>query len=184
MRVVAPSENTALAALTCDDMAMTDTSCSLCQGRSFDAEMHREQVWEDDLWRLTTSTGPGEPNPGFSYLEPKRHIPFITELDGEEARTLGTVLSRCTAALKEATGAELVYVYVFGGGIPHLHLHLAPHTTGDALNDSVIKGEVEEYPLESGATMVVSKDYPDVPSERLRAIAGRTRELLYADVSR
>ncbi len=37
---------------------------------------------------------------------------------------------------------SLVYVYVFGGGAPHLHIHLAPHRPGDALNDRMIKGEV------------------------------------------
>lgn len=160
---------------------MTKAACFLCQGPDSDADMGREQVWEDDLWRLTTSIGPGDPIPGFSYLEPKRHIPFITDLDGPEARTFGLVISRCAAALKVATAAELVYVYVFGGGIPHLHVHLAPHTTGDALNDAMLKGEFEEQPMDSGATMLMSKDYPDVPTERLRVVADRTRGLLAAD---
>ena len=42
---------------------------------------------------------------------------------------------RCVSrALRDETGSDLVYVYVFGGGIPHLHLHLTPHHPGDALN--------------------------------------------------
>lgn len=85
---------------------MAHASCFVCQGPEPDADLSREQVWEDDLWRLTTSVGPGEPIPGFSYLEPKRHIPFITDLDGEETRTLGPILSRCIAALKEAGRVE------------------------------------------------------------------------------
>lgn len=92
-----------------------------------------------------------------------------------EARTFGLVISRCAAALKEATGAEFVYVSIFGGGMPHLHVHLAPHTSGDALNDAMLKGQFEERPMESGATMLVSKDYPDVPVERLRAVVSRAR---------
>ena len=53
-----------------------------------------------------------------------------------------------------------MYVYVFGGHIPHLHVHLAPQTEGDALNTAMLKGEIVEQPLPSGAVALVSKDYP------------------------
>lgn len=89
--------------------------------------------------------------------------------------TFGPVLARCAAALKEATSAELVYVYVFGGGIPHLHVHLAPHVPGDALNEAMLRGEFEERPRSSGAVGLVSKDFPDVPREELVRVAGRVR---------
>jgi diadenosine tetraphosphate (Ap4A) HIT family hydrolase len=153
-------------------------SCLMCAAADGDAELGRVEVWSDDLWRLTTSIGPGDPTPGFSYLEPRRHIPHVADLDGAEAATFGPTLARCTAALKESTGCELVYVYVFGGGIPHLHVHLAPHTDGDALNDSMLRGEFEEQPLPSGATAYVSLDFPSLPNEELRAVAQRVRALL------
>ena len=155
-----------------------DKDCSLCAGPAGDADMYREQVWEDDLWRLTTSVGPGDPTPGFSYLEPKRHIPHVTDLAGAEAAAFGGVLARCTATLKEATDAELVYVYIFGGGIPHLHVHLAPHVPGDALNDSLLRGEFEQRQLPSGATAFYSKDFPAIPEQRLRETAATIRKLL------
>ena len=152
--------------------------CLLCRGPEGDRELGRIQVWEDDLWRLTTSVDEAETAAGFSYLEPKRHVPHVTDLDGEEAETFGGALARTTSALKEATGAELVYVYVFGGGIAHLHVHLAPHVRGDSLNDTMIRGEFEEEALPSGATRYVSKDFPAVPVEELRATAGRIAALL------
>lgn len=155
-------------------------TCVLCRGVDGDAELGRIQVWEDDLWRLTTSIHPSETTRGFSFLEPKRHIPDITALDGEEGRTFGTVIGTVTAALKEVIGADLVYVYVFGGHIDHLHLHLAPHTEGDSLNDSMIRGEFTEEPLPSGAVAIVSKDFPSVPEEELRATAGAIRDQLAA----
>lgn len=136
----------------------------------------REHVWQDDLWRLSTATS-GEVV-GFSYLEPRRHISDITALDGREAETLGPVIARVTAALKAATGAELVYVYVFGGGIPHLHIHLAPHRDGDGLNDAMIKGELETTKLPSGAEMFVSKDYPPLPEELHRQALAHLGALL------
>jgi diadenosine tetraphosphate (Ap4A) HIT family hydrolase len=143
-------------------MDPTLEACILCRGASGDSELARVQVWEDPLWRLSMAIE-GEVA-GFSYLEPKRHVPHITDLDGEEARTLGSVLGRVTEALKQAAEAESVYVYVFGGGIPHLHLHLAPHKEGDALNDQMIRGEVTEVHLPSGATAIASKDFPQLPA--------------------
>ena len=152
--------------------------CVLCRGTAADAELGREQVWEDALWRLTTSVGPGDVTPGFSYLEPKRHIASVADMDGDEAATFGTVLARCTAALREAAGAVLVYVYIFGDHVPHMHAHLAPHVAGDALNDSMVKGEVEERALPSGLMALVPKDYPEIEAERLRTVVESARRLL------
>lgn len=157
-------------------MGEDSQECALCRGAASDEELDRIQVWEDRLWRLTTARS-GEVA-GFSELEPKRHIPHVTDLDGEEAQTLGIVLARATSALREATGAELVYVYVFGGGIPHLHIHLAPHRTGDALNDRMIRGEVSETKLPSGATAIVSRDFPQLPASEHEAVGRRIRRAL------
>jgi len=154
----------------------TDPSCLLCRGPDGDPELDRIEVWRDDLWRLTVSIAAEVE--GFSYLEPLRHIRWITELDGEEARTFGDVIARATSALKEATGAEVVYVYVFGSGIPHLHVHLAPHREGDALNDQLIKGNIVEEKLPSGITRLVSDAFPPLEEERLRSAAERIRRAL------
>jgi len=52
-----------------------------------------------------------------------RHIPFLTDLDGGEATTPGPALARVSAALRAATAADKVYVYVFGDRVPHLHFN-------------------------------------------------------------
>ena len=152
-------------------MAEGVAGCTLCLGAESDKELERVQIWEDELWRLTTARE-GELL-GFSYLEPKRHIPHITDLDGEESRTFGTVLARTTSAIRDATGAEVVYIYVFGSGIPHLHLHLAPHRRGDPLNDRMIRGEVTESHLPSGATSFVSRDFPRLPLSQHEEVRAR-----------
>ncbi len=157
-------------------MGESAPACILCQGVETDKELERVQVWEDELWRLTTATE-GELL-GFSYLEPKRHVPHVEDLDGEEAATLGSALARCCRALKRATEAERVYVYVFGGGVPHLHLHLAPHREGDPLNAQMIKGEVVERRDPSGVTYLESKEYPPLPAEEHRAAIERIRAAL------
>src|SRR6185295_2692991 len=98
---------------------MPTPDCPICRGVAVDEELERIQVWEDALWRLTV--GLASEVPGFAYLEPKRHIGFVTDLDGPEAASFGPILARCTRALKETTGAPIVYVYIFGDGVPHLH---------------------------------------------------------------
>ncbi len=152
------------------------SECVLCRGVAGDAELQRVQAWEDDLWRLTLSLGAEVL--GFAYLEPKRHIPHITDLSGEEARTFGEVLARVTQVLREETGAELVYVYIFGGSVPHLHVHLAPHRPNDALNTQMIRGEVITEVLPSGAEQLISKDFPPLPEAEQRAVAQRVRQRL------
>jgi hypothetical protein len=82
--------------------------------------------------------------------------------------------------LKEITATEVVYVYIFGGGIPHLHVHLAPHSEGDALADAMIRGEVAQEKLPSGATALISKEFAPVPRAELEALATRARRLLSA----
>jgi diadenosine tetraphosphate (Ap4A) HIT family hydrolase len=143
--------------------------CPACRGAEGDPELHRLEVWSDDLWRLTTSLSSGVL--GFSYLEPRRHITAITAIDGEEAATLGSVLGRCSAAIRDATGAEQIYLYVFGSGIPHLHVMLAPHRQGDALSDWMLKGEAVETKLPNGAVLVSSAQHPPLPEDELRAAA-------------
>ncbi len=152
------------------------TGCILCRGAVADADLMRTQVWEDDLWRLTVSLAAEVP--GFAYLEPKRHIAFVTDLDGEEAESFGPTLARVSSALKEATGAALIYLYVFGGGVPHMHVHLAPHRDGDALNDQMIRGEIVETKLPSGLTLLASEEFPPLPEAELRGVAERVRRRL------
>jgi diadenosine tetraphosphate (Ap4A) HIT family hydrolase/2'-5' RNA ligase len=155
---------------------MVKKECVLCRGMAGDAELRRIQVWEDALWRLTISLEAEVL--GFAYLEPKRHIPHITDLSGEEARTFGEVLARVTQALQDETDAELIYGYIFGGGVPHLHVHLAPHRPGDALNTQMIRGDVINEVLPSGAERFISKDFPPLPEEEQRAVAQRLQQRL------
>jgi diadenosine tetraphosphate (Ap4A) HIT family hydrolase len=106
-------------------------TCLLCDPAVADRQFSRTRVWEDELWRLSVVLQ--GPVPGFAHLEPKRHIPYVTDLDGAEAATFGVVLARVTAALRDAAAAPMTYAYVFGDHVAHLHVNLAPHRPGDAL---------------------------------------------------
>ncbi len=135
-------------------LTVMTATCLICAGEVGDAELGRVRVWDDKLWRVSTSLV--APVSGFSYIEPKRHIPYITDLDGDEAQTLGHVLSVTSRAIKAITGAEYIYVNVFGQRIAHLHFNLAPHTTGG--------------PLRGGAGMIDAKA-PPLPAEDLTRVA-------------
>jgi len=155
---------------------MSDPGCLLCDPEESATALNREIVWEDRLWRLAMSRRGY--TTGFGYLEPKQHVPHVTDLDGEEAATFGPTIAKVTSALKEAAGAELVYVYIFGGGIPHLHVHLGPHRDGDALNESIIRGSLEYEPMPGGAQRIVSHDFETLPTEEIKAVIDRTRAIL------
>ena len=144
-----------------------------------DDVLMRTEVWSDDLWRLTVADV--SEVAGFSYLEPRRHISDITELDGEEAATFGATIAKTSAAIKAATGADLVYAYIFGDGVPHLHVHLAPHRElGSPLVGEMIKGAKHEVTLASGAEVWASDRYPlqhhDIMEAAIAGIRDRLSE--------
>jgi len=155
---------------------MTAVACAICRGTEGDDELSRVEVWRDAHWRLSMALHSA--TLGFAYLEPIRHIPYLADLDGAEAATFGPAIARASAVLREASGAPLVYAYVFGGGIPHLHVHLAPNTPDGVLNTNLITGEVEERKLPSGAGEIISRDHPDLPDEAVAAVIDRVRELM------
>ena len=142
---------------------MTEPGCLLCEVGQADAQFGRTRVWENDLWRLSAVLQ--GPIPGFAHLEPVRHIPFITDLDGPEAESLGPVLAMVTAALRRAAAADKVYVSVFGDHVAHLHFNLAPHRIGDAL---------------VGGAGLLAPDATDAPAAEHETVASAVRVALGA----
>ena len=159
-------------------MSRSEADCAICAGPAGDEELMRTEVWRDAHWRLSMAVR-GEVL-GFAYLEPIRHIPYLADLDGPEAQTFGSAIARSAHALREATGAPLVYAYVFGGGIPHLHVHLAPNRVEGVLNTAIITGDFTEQKLPSGATAYTSTTHPEVPAAEQAALIQRVRELMAA----
>jgi diadenosine tetraphosphate (Ap4A) HIT family hydrolase len=154
----------------------SDADCAICRGPGGDPELDRVEVWRDDHWRLSMARHGS--TLGFSYLEPTRHIPFLADLDGPEAATFGPAIARASSVLREATGAPLVYAYVFGGGIRHLHVHLAPNKPEGVLNTALIEGRIEERKLPSGATDIVSLDHPELPASEVEEVVERVRQAM------
>lgn len=152
--------------------------CIICAGREGDEALHRLEVWRDGEWRLTLSLDAEVL--GFAYLEPLRHIPSIADLDGAEARSFGAVIAKVSRSLKAATGTEHVYIYIFGDGVAHLHVHLAPHRDGDALNSQMIRGEIVSEKLPDGFERFYSREFPALPEAEQRQVVEKVRRDLNA----
>ena len=150
--------------------------CIICSGPLGDKALSRIEVWRDDLWRLTLSLDAEVL--GFAYLEPLRHIGSIADLEGPEAQSFGATIARVSRVLKQASGAEFVYVYIFGDGVAHLHVHLAPHRQGDALNSQMIRGEIVSEKMPNGFERFFSRDFPALPEAEQRRVAEIVRETL------
>lgn len=59
-------------------------------------------------------------------IDIKRHVPGLAELTDEEAKRFGLISSRVSKALKASEGAEHIYTFVSGNGVPHMHMHIIP----------------------------------------------------------
>src|SRR5262249_34075577 len=57
---------------------------------------------------------------------PKRHAAGLGAVTDDEAAAIGRLLNGLARVLKDTIGADHVYAFVFGDGVPHLHVHLAP----------------------------------------------------------
>jgi diadenosine tetraphosphate (Ap4A) HIT family hydrolase len=152
---------------------MSSADCLICRGPEGDPDLERVEVWRDDHWRLSMARRGS--TLGFAYLEPIRHIPFLADLDGPEAETFGQAIARASGVLRDATGGALVYAYVFGGGIAHVHVHLAPNAPDGVLSTELISGRVEHRKLPSGATEITSLDHPELPEEEIAAVIDKVR---------
>jgi histidine triad (HIT) family protein len=63
---------------------------------------------------------------GHLVIEPRRHVPGLADLTGDEAAALGRWAAKAAGALE----AEHVYSSIVGHRVDHLHLHLVPRYPG------------------------------------------------------
>jgi diadenosine tetraphosphate (Ap4A) HIT family hydrolase len=104
---------------------------------------------------------------GWCVVEPKRHVAELADLTVGEAEAVGRVSRLVARAQRAALGAEHVYAFVFGDGVPHLHVHLAPRYPGTPV----------EY---WGAQLNRWPDAPRVDSDGMRDVVSALRASLTA----
>ena len=93
-------------------------------------------VYEDEAVRVFMDVGPLAE--GHLLVIPRDHCAEITSLTPDQAASIGRVLPVLGRALLKVTGAEGFNVLcnqgtVAGQVVMHVHFHLIPRVTGDAL---------------------------------------------------
>ena len=107
-------------------------------------------------------TGPAVAYRGYLVAEPKRHAAGLGDLTDPEAAALGLLVNRLARALREVAEAEHVYCFVFGDGLAHLHVVLAPRYAGTP----------QEY---WGVRLREWPDAPRVGEDEMRILVARLR---------
>jgi len=102
------------------------STCFVCEKHRLGSAVAGGILYEDDLVYAGHAHGRTTAYRGWLTVEPKRHAPGLGDLTDDEACAVGRLANRLARVLKEATNAEHVYAFVFGDGVPHLHVHLVP----------------------------------------------------------
>lgn len=102
-------------------------------------------IFDDGLWVLDHSTSPVLLR-GWLILKPRRHVEHLAELSEPEAASLGPLISKVSAALMRALGAEKVYVCSFGEVVRHVHWYLIPRYPGIASHGVGVLNEMFAEP--------------------------------------
>jgi diadenosine tetraphosphate (Ap4A) HIT family hydrolase len=105
---------------------------------------------------------------GHLFVETRRHVSALGDLEPDEAQSVGLLTARAARALRESQGAEHVYAAVIGHGIDHFHLHVIPRYP--ATPREYWWTRVDEWP---GA--------PRGAAAQIKAVAGRLRQAMRTD---
>ena len=103
--------------------------CAICEKHEGKGLLVGEVLYEDE--NVLVSHAPAEVVNGYLgylFVETKRHVRGLAELEDEEACALGLTVSRLARAL-EQEGAEHVYAFVFDH-TPHHHVHVVARYPG------------------------------------------------------
>lgn len=139
---------------------MTETDCVFC--KLISGELEVSVIYQDELCLALMDIQPI--NPGHALVVPRRHAPYLGDLDAEEGAQMFRVAQRVAAALREC-GVKCEGVNFFladgeaaGQEVFHVHLHVFPRYSGD------------------GFGLKLPTDYHDrPPREELNQIAQKIR---------
>ena len=82
-------------------------------------------------WTLRAHPAPA-PIAGWCVLELTRKAATLDELTAQESQEFGLILSKVSAAVREATKCERAYVTCFAQAYRQVHAHIAPRHESDA----------------------------------------------------
>jgi histidine triad (HIT) family protein len=148
--------------------------CLVCRKHRAEISVAGGVIYEDDLISISHAQLWGDEKDhylGHLFVEPKRHVPELAELTEEEAQAIGLYTSRVARALMHSEGAEHVYSFVLGDGVPHVHVHVI--------------GRYPGAPREFWGSKV--DEWPDAPrggEAEIEQVSGRVRAFLHEHYGR
>ena len=87
-------------------------------------------LYEDQRWLVGHASTEWGTEPETVIIEARRHILDFGDFTDVEAATFGELLRRLYPAIKDATGAERVYLVSTMAVMPHFHAWLVPWMAG------------------------------------------------------
>lgn len=106
--------------------------CDIVEG----VDQYVREIYRDDQ---AVAFFPTEPAVlGHTLIIPRRHVPFVWDLNGEEAGYLGQLCARLSRVLIETIGSEGLNIIQSNGEVAtqtveHVHFHLVPRGEDDAI---------------------------------------------------
>jgi diadenosine tetraphosphate (Ap4A) HIT family hydrolase len=111
---------------------VSDAPCFICDKHARGDAAEGGVLYEDDLVYAghMHTMGSARVYRGYLMVEPKRHVAGLGELSEDEAAAVGRLMNRAARVLRDRAGADHVFAFVYGTGVPHLHVHVAPRYPG------------------------------------------------------
>jgi diadenosine tetraphosphate (Ap4A) HIT family hydrolase len=100
--------------------------CPICAKHRGEGPLVGPIVWEDEHCLVFHAPLGGQDTVflGYLFLETRRHVPYLADLDDAEAAAIGRVASRLARGLRTELRADFVFSAIVGTGVAHFHQHL------------------------------------------------------------
>lgn len=103
-------------------------TCAICEKHKNLTAHTGPAIFDDGGWLVThfPKLETDKATRGHLLIESKRHTQDLTEMNDEEAQTLGRLIRDGSELIKKKTEAEHVYCFRINDKTAHLHFHLIP----------------------------------------------------------
>lgn len=101
-------------------------SCIFC--KIIKGEIPCVKIWEDDKYFAFLDVNPVAP--GHTLVIPKKHDPYVFDLNDEEYSNLMITSKKVAEILKAKLNPKRVGILIEGFGVDHIHVHLVPINKG------------------------------------------------------
>lgn len=132
-------------------------NCPICAKHRGQGDLVGPVIFADELIMITHRAGGSL---GYAFIETRRHVAYVDELNNEEAAAIGVARSRLALALVAELPVEHVHAMVAGTGVAHFHEHVFVRHLG------------------TPADVAWNEPWPDAPAGDIAALVARLSDRL------